>query len=46
MRTIPLPVEVDEDKVTAQFRNGVLTVTLPAAADAERKARKIEVKKG
>jgi HSP20 family protein len=46
MRTIPLPVEIDEDKVTAQFRNGVLTVTLPAAADAERKARKIEVKKG
>lgn len=46
MRTIPLPVEVDEDKVSAQFRNGVLTVTLPAAADAERKTKKIAVKSG
>jgi HSP20 family protein len=46
VRTIPLPVEVDEDKVSAQFRNGVLTVMLPIAADAERKAKKIEVKSG
>lgn len=46
MRTVPLPVEVDENKVAAQFKNGVLTVTLPLAADAERKARKIEVKSG
>jgi HSP20 family protein len=46
VRTIPLPVEVDEDKVSAQFKNGVLTVMLPAAADAERKAKKIEVKSG
>jgi HSP20 family protein len=46
MRTIPLPVEIDESKVSAQFKNGVLTVILPAAADTERKARKIEVKAG
>ncbi|HEX2113235.1 MAG TPA: Hsp20/alpha crystallin family protein [Alphaproteobacteria bacterium] len=46
MRTIPLPIEVDEAKVSAQFRNGVLTVTLPAAADTERKTKKIEVKPG
>ena len=45
-RTIPLPVEVDENKVAAQFKNGVLTVSLPAAADAERKAKKIEIKSG
>jgi HSP20 family protein len=45
-RAIPLPAEVDEDKVTAQFRNGVLTVTLPLAPDTERKTRKIEVKRG
>jgi HSP20 family protein len=46
VRTIPLPVEVDEGKVQAQFRSGVLTVMLPAAADAERKAKKIEIKSG
>jgi HSP20 family protein len=46
LRTIPLPIEVDEGKAAAQFKNGVLTVTLPAAADAERKARKIPVKSG
>jgi HSP20 family protein len=46
MRTVPLPVEVDQAKASAQFKNGVLTVTLPAAADAERKAKKIAVKAG
>jgi HSP20 family protein len=46
MRTIPLPIEVDEEKVGATFRNGVLTVTLPAAADAQRKTKKIEVRSG
>lgn len=28
-RTIKLPVRVDGDKVNAEYRNGVLTVTLP-----------------
>jgi HSP20 family protein len=46
MRTVPLPVEVDQAKASAQFKNGVLTVTLPAAADTERKAKKIAVKSG
>jgi HSP20 family protein len=46
LRTIPMPVEVDEGKVSAQFKNGVLTVTLPAAPDTERKTKKIEVKSG
>jgi HSP20 family protein len=46
IRTIPLPVEVDEDKAAAQFKNGVLTVTLPLAADADRKTKKIAVKSG
>jgi HSP20 family protein len=46
VRTIPLPVEVDEDKASAQFKNGVLTVTLPLAADADRKTKKIAVKSG
>ena len=46
VRNLSLPIEVDEDKVSAQFKNGVLTIALPAAADAERKAKKIAVKSG
>ena len=41
-RTIQLPCEVVAEEVTAEFRNGVLTVTLPKTERA--KARKIEVK--
>ena len=44
-RTIPFDVEVDEDKVDAKFRNGVLTVTLPKSQKPEAKARRIEVKR-
>ena len=28
-RTVPIPVEIDEDAASAAYRNGVLTVTLP-----------------
>jgi HSP20 family protein len=45
-RSIPLPIEVDEDKVTAEFKNGVLKIDLPAAPDTARKTRKIQVKSG
>jgi HSP20 family protein len=45
-RTIPLPAEVDEDKVEAHFRNGVLTVRLPKSAEAQARTRRIEVKAG
>ncbi|UCG12564.1 MAG: Hsp20/alpha crystallin family protein [Deltaproteobacteria bacterium] len=41
-RIISLPTRVDADKVTAACRNGVLTVTLPKAAEA--KPRQVEVK--
>ena len=40
-RIISLPTRVDAEKVSAVFKNGVLTVTLPRAA--ELKPRKIEV---
>ncbi len=40
-RIISLPVRVDADKITAVCKNGVLTVTLPKAA--EKKPRQIEV---
>jgi HSP20 family protein len=44
-RTIPFDLEVDEDKVDAKFRNGVLTITLPKSEKPEAKARRIEVKR-
>ena len=43
-RRVPLGVEVDEDKVEAEFRNGVLTVTLPKSADAQAQVKRIEIK--
>ena len=46
MRQIPLPAEVEEDKVEASFDKGVLHVVLPKSAKAEAKTRKIEVKPG
>lgn len=38
-RRIPLGHEVEQDKVSAEFRNGVLTVTLPKSAEAVRGRR-------
>jgi HSP20 family protein len=43
-RTIPFDAELDEEKVDARFKNGVLTVTLPKSEKPEAKARRIEVK--
>lgn len=43
-RTIPLPSGVDTDKVNAEFRNGVLTVTLPKTKEALSRVKKIAVK--
>jgi HSP20 family protein len=43
-RTIPLPAEVDQDKVEAHFKNGVLAVRLPKSAEAPAKTRRLEVK--
>jgi HSP20 family protein len=40
-RSITLPSEVNEDEVAADFKDGVLTITLPKAEAA--KARKIKV---
>lgn len=39
-----IPVEdVDEDQVSASFKNGVLTVTLPKAPQAQSKVKRIAV---
>ena len=41
-RVVPLPVEVDADRVQARMANGVLTITLPKAAAA--RPKKVQVK--
>jgi HSP20 family protein len=43
-RTIALPVEVDTDKVRAEFRKGILTVTMPKTSKAIEETKKISVK--
>jgi HSP20 family protein len=35
--------EVDEDKVSASFKNGVLTVTLPKSIQAQQKVKRIAI---
>jgi HSP20 family protein len=42
-RRIPLAWEVEEDKIDASFRNGVLTVTLPKSAESRSEVRRIAV---
>ncbi|HWK64053.1 MAG TPA: Hsp20/alpha crystallin family protein [Rhizobiaceae bacterium] len=42
-RRLALGREVDEDKVTATFRNGVLVVTLPKSAKARTSAKRIAI---
>lgn len=43
-RRIPLGFDVEEDKVDAQFRNGVLTVTLPKTEKAQSQVKRIEIR--
>ena len=43
-RSLSLPVEVEEDKIDASFKKGVLTIRLPKTPVAESKAKKIEIK--
>ena len=42
-RRIPLGYEIEEDKVNAAFKNGVLTVTLPKSAKAQAKTKRIAI---
>jgi HSP20 family protein len=42
-RSLPLPIPVQADKVKAQYREGVLTVTLPKAEEIKPKEIKIDV---
>jgi HSP20 family protein len=43
-RSFELPEGVDAEKIEATFRKGVLTVTLPKKPEAQKPAKKIEVK--
>ncbi len=42
-RRIELPAEVDESKAKAEYRNGILTITLPKAAQAKPKEITVQV---
>jgi HSP20 family protein len=43
-RSFALPSSVDRDKIAAEFAKGVLTITLPKTVEAQKQAKKIEVK--
>ena len=43
-RAFELPASVDRDKVAADFSQGVLTITLPKRAEAQKPTKKIEVR--
>ena len=43
-RALRIPDGVDTDKIDATFKKGVLTVTLPKTAEAQKPVKKIEVK--
>jgi HSP20 family protein len=43
-RAFRLPETVNRDQIAAQFAKGVLTVTLPKTADAQKQQKKIEIK--
>lgn len=45
-RSFRLPSGVDEDKVSAKFKDGVLKVVLPKTAEAQTKSRKIDISAG
>lgn len=40
---VSVPAEVDGDNAEAAYKNGILTVTLPKAAQAEPKAIKVQI---
>ena len=43
-RSIPLPSEVESDNVKAEFKNGLLKVSMTKKPEAQQKGKKIEIK--
>jgi HSP20 family protein len=43
-RSFRLPEGVDGDKIAAEFKNGVLKVTLPKTVEAQKSEKKITIK--
>jgi HSP20 family protein len=43
VRTITLPVEIDESKVSADYKNGLLLITLPKSEGAKPKRINVQV---
>ena len=42
-RTVQLGPDVDPDKINAEFKNGVLTVTLGKRPEAQRQVKRIAI---
>ena len=42
-RTLTVPFEIDGDTVSAEFKDGVLTVTIPKPAEVVEKTKKIKI---
>jgi HSP20 family protein len=43
-RSIPLPGEVESEDVKAEFKNGILRITLKKKPEAQSKVKKIQIK--
>ncbi|MBF0515571.1 MAG: Hsp20/alpha crystallin family protein [Nitrospirae bacterium] len=46
VRSIPLPCEVDDAKVEAEFKKGILTIKLPKSPEAVKDTKKVQIKAG
>lgn len=46
LRRVPLPFDVDPDRIEAAFKDGVLKLTVPKPEEAKRAPRTIEIKQG
>ncbi|HHW48011.1 MAG TPA: Hsp20/alpha crystallin family protein [Clostridiaceae bacterium] len=42
-RTIPLPVEIKADQVSAKYKDGILTITAPKVEPSKTKSRRIDI---
>ena len=45
-RSFTLPTAVDEAKIAASFKDGVMTIDLPKSKAAQKKAKKITIQRG